>query len=67
MTHWCGLMPVMSFSEVEVAFSFDLEGGVLAFYSEDLLNRLFLDFGEESGEELLEVEWSGVAWGGVEY
>jgi hypothetical protein len=64
----CGFPRPVQLSEIDFGFEFDLEpNGVLVFITEDLCDKLLLDYFEEDGERLLEVELSGAHWGDVHY
>jgi hypothetical protein len=62
----CGLPKSVALAEIDFGFSFDLNPeGILEVLTEDLENRLILDYAMEGNRAMLEVEVSGLHWAGV--
>ncbi len=64
LTNICGAHPPVRLSEIDFGFSFNLcPEGILEVLSVDLENRMLLDWYEEGGAELLDLEVTGSRWG----
>jgi len=64
----CGVLKLGSILHFNTAFDFGIErNGVISLVSEDLGSRIVLDFYEEDGEQILEVELAGSEWGDLRY
>lgn len=64
LTTDCGAHAPVRLSELDLGFPFDLNPeGILTVLAEDLGNRMLLDWYEEGGVELLDVEVAGARWG----
>jgi hypothetical protein len=60
----CGGLWLGSILDFNFNFDFDVDSnGVFSLLSEDLRQKLVLDFGDLEGNQMLEVELSGDAWG----
>ncbi|MFM2417514.1 MAG: hypothetical protein RL385_2237 [Pseudomonadota bacterium] len=59
----CGLLVLPSVADFNVAFDYETDAnGVVTLRTADLENELLLDYFEEHGQRLLEVETSGPDW-----
>jgi hypothetical protein len=65
----CGLYKVASIEAINFAFPFNLSpDGIVVFLTEDLSNRLLLDYYQDSDDqEMLEVEWQGKDWHSIAF
>ncbi|WP_159799779.1 hypothetical protein [Flavobacterium sp. MK4S-17] len=63
----CGLLKLNSINDFNINFNFtDEHAGFIKFILQDLSNEISLDFYEEDGEQLLEIEISGNEWCQIE-
>lgn len=68
-TNSCGLYKIDNIDAVNFSFPFNLNTqGVVVFLSENIKNKLLLDFYiDSSGEKIIEVESQGLQWGAIKY
>ncbi|MGI6339278.1 MAG: hypothetical protein ACOXZV_07885 [Bacteroidales bacterium] len=60
---YCGALLLNSFNDINYDFSFDDEhSGIVSILSENLNDKLLLDFYEEDGSFFIEVETQGHLW-----
>jgi hypothetical protein len=64
----CGLYKAESIDKVEFSFPFDIDSnGLFTFLTEDFNDKLLLDFYEDAGKEILEIETTGKHWSLIRY
>lgn len=62
----CGALLLNSLKDFNYNFSFsDEHSGIISFLSEDLKDKLVLDFYEDTGQHILEIETQGYVWNSV--
>jgi hypothetical protein len=62
----CGALLLNSLIDFNYNFAFsDEHSGIISFLSEDLKDKLILDFYEESGQYIIEIETQGYVWNSV--
>ena len=63
-TNYCGLYKAASINDIDFSFRFDLDpNGIIVFMTEDLNNRLLLDFYRDWEErETIEIKIQGKQW-----
>ena len=67
LANTCGAVWLDSILDFNFEFDFEIDAnGVFALESEDLRQKLLLDFSEVESGKLLEVEVSGDVWGAIE-
>ena len=63
----CGIAEIDSIMMINPAFEFKAEhAGLIIIFSENLRNKLLLDFYEGGGENFIEAAFFGNDWGGIE-
>jgi hypothetical protein len=69
LSNTCGLLRPVPLVSIDYGFDFDLnEDGIVAFVTEDLKDRMLLDYTERSdGIRELELEAAGEDWGQAQY